>query len=100
MPVRMRLATKGQIRNGRISIRSPCLLRSLEGLDQQSDIVIEELKVVCHFFLSAHRGQVLDDLTTSVASNGLGSFQVEVGLHQDYLAILALHEADQFDGVA
>src|SRR6476660_6123055 len=91
IPVRIRLATNGQIRKGRISIGllEP-LLRRLECLAQQSNIVIKQFEVVRHVFFAAHRRQVLDDLPTRFASNGLRSFQVEIRLNQDQLAVLPL----------
>src|SRR5580765_7671385 len=91
IPVRIRLATNGQIRKGRISIGllEP-LLRRLECLAQQSNIVIKQFEVVRHVFFAAHRRQVLDDLATRFASNGLRSFQIEIRLNQDQLAILPL----------
>src|SRR4029077_1374531 len=101
IPVRIRLATNGQIRKGRISIGllEP-LLRRLECLAQQSNIVIKQFEVVRHVFFAAHRRQVLDDLPTRFASNSLRSFQVEIRLNQDQLAILPLHQPNQLNGMA
>src|ERR1700676_4197349 len=97
MPVNIRLAKKGASRKGRIAMN--LLLSCAEGLDQQSDIVIEELEVVVHAFLPAHRGPVYDHLRAGFPANRLRRLEVEIRLDQHYLAVLPPHELDYFQSV-
>src|SRR4051812_24418225 len=108
MPVRIKLARNGSNRNCKISIRSPRsflgsyaarLLRRLERLGEQRNIVIEQLEIVGNRRLPAHRGQYHHDLPTGLARNRVRRLQIEVWLHQDQLHAVALHLLDQFDGV-
>src|ERR1700758_4767828 len=92
MPVRIRLAMKGQSKNGRISM---FFLRLLECLLQQIDIVIEELKIGCHLFFPAHRRQIYEHFCAGGCANAVGGFQVKVRFDQNQLAILPLHQSDE-----
>src|ERR1700741_3797639 len=97
MPVKIRLAINGHNRNGRISIVSFGLL---ESLFDQVDIVIEQLKIICHLLLSAYRREVHEYFGSCRRPNAVRRFQIKIRLDQNEFAILALHQPNQFDGVA
>src|ERR1700680_673539 len=97
MPVNIRLARKGASRKGRIAMG--LLLSCAEGLDQQSDIVIEELEVVVHPFFPAYRGQVHHHLRARFPPNRLRRLEVEIRFDQHHLAVLPPHELDYFQGM-
>src|SRR5579864_90878 len=101
IPVRIRLAINGQIRNGRISMSllRP-LLRLLERFGQQSNIVIEKLKIVCHLLLTAYGRQINHYFSSRLAGDAVRSLQIEVRLNHDDLAVFPLHQSDEFQGVA
>ena len=75
------------------------LFGGVERLLQFGDIVIEKMKIVGDLFFAAHGRGEDDDLGSGFAGHGLGRLEVEIGLDDDDLDALALHQLDELEGV-
>src|SRR6266852_7458003 len=104
----MRLATKGQIKNGSMFMNLLSnglrtiyeLWVPLERLRQQSDIVIEQLKVGCNLLRTSHRRQVFHHDSAGFPGNRIRRLAIEIGLDHDDLHMVALHHVGQLKGMA
>src|SRR5713101_9173236 len=104
----MRLATKGQIKNGSMSMNLLSnglrtiyeLWVPLERLRQQSDIVIEQLKVGRNPLRASHRRQVLHHDSAGFPGNRIRRLAIEIRLDHDDLHMVALHHVGQLKGMA
>src|SRR6266436_1142724 len=99
----MRLATKGQIKNGSMSMNLLAsiyeLLIRLKRLRQQSDIVVKQLEVGCNLLRTSHRRQVFHYDSAGFPSNRIRRLAIEIGLHHDRLYTVALHHVGQIEGM-
>src|SRR4026207_621696 len=87
IPVRMRLAMNGARRNCNTSIQFSYaerkLLRFGKGLRELIDIIVEQLKIIVHFFHTAYRRQQDQHLPAGLLCNRVRGAQIEIGLHQN-----------------
>src|ERR1700687_2064277 len=67
---------------------------------QQSDIVVEQLKIRRDFFYPANRRQVFDNRSSGFTCDRVRRLAIEIGLDHDHLNVIALHHVDDFQGVA
>src|SRR5882672_2711188 len=75
------------------------LLRLLERLGQNSDIVIEQFEVVGDLGFAANRRHHHDNLSSGHSRNAVRRLYIEIWLNQFELGVLAFHQVDQLDGV-
>src|SRR6266852_4811132 len=94
MPVRIRLAMNGRIRNGSISI---FLFGLLESFGQHSNIVIKELEVIRNFRFSSHGWHQYHHLAPGHAGNAVGRLEIEIRLDQLDLDFFPLHQIDDLN---
>src|SRR6266852_1312038 len=103
----MRLATKGQIKNGSMSMNLLSnglrtiyeLWVPLERLRQQSEIVIEQLKVGRNLLRASHRRQVLHHDSAGFPGNRILRLAIEIGLDHDHLHMVPLHHVVLLKGM-
>src|SRR5262245_933860 len=83
--------------------RYPCFLlvcsSLLNSVDQQVQIVIEELEVVCNFLRSSHRWQHDQYFGASGTADCIRRLQIEIWLDEDQLHILFLHVVNEIERV-
>src|SRR5205807_10277373 len=72
------------------------LFRRVECLDQQTNIVIEELKIIIHSLFTAYRRQIDDNLGAGFPPDRLRGLEIKIRLNQHDSADLELHQLDKF----
>src|SRR5439155_2767638 len=76
------------------------LFSRVKSFDQQSNIVVEKLKIICHLFLTAYGRSINYDLRPGGLPYRLWGLEVEIRFHEYDLAVLSLHQLDKLDCVA
>src|ERR1700687_1428362 len=67
---------------------------------QQSDIVVEQLKIRRDFFYPANRRQVFNNRSAGFTRDRIRRLAVEIGLDHNHLYVVWLYHVDDFQGVA